>query len=109
MKHDRAGCAAMVLAAFASAAPALADDQPRLVSVTILNVANDVARDIGVDASQIPLNVQVPLEVAVGVCGVTADVLTRKSDSGIAQCTAQSTSRGLNDVVQKQVRGNTQR
>ena len=92
--------------ALMGASVALADDQPALASVTIINVASDVARNIGVDASQIPLNVQVPVEVAVAVCGIPAEELTKKAASGVAQCTARSTTSGLDRAVERQVRGN---
>lgn len=81
-------------------------EQPPTASVTIIRVADDVARNIGVDASQIPLNVTVPLDVAAAVCGLDAAVLARQAERGIAQCTAQQTASGLDDIVRQRVRGN---
>jgi len=91
------------------APPSTPQQQPKLASVTIINVANDVARNIGVDTSQIPLNVQVPMDVAAGVCGIGADVLAQQAAKGVAQCTAQNTTRALDDAVQRQVQGNAQK
>jgi hypothetical protein len=96
-------------AAFALPAAVLADDQPVLASVTIVDVAEAVARNIGVESSRVPLNVQVPLEVAAEVCGAPQTVLTQRATSGVAQCTARTTSPGLESAVQRQVRGNTQK
>jgi hypothetical protein len=101
-----------LLAATAALLPvpaARAEQGGQLASVTILRVADDVARNIGVDASQIPLNVTVPLDVAAAVCGIDVSVLARQADNGVAQCNAQRTASGLDDVVRQRVRGNAQR
>ena len=93
----------------AVAQPASQQQPPKLASVTIINVVSDVARNIGVDASQVPLNVQVPMDVAASVCGIGIDVLTQQAARGVAQCTAQSTTRALDEWVQRQVQGNAQK
>jgi hypothetical protein len=80
-----------------------------LVSVDISNVANNIAKNINVDVSQIPVNVQVPVDVAANVCGVGVNVLGTQAASGNAQCTAKSTSEALNQTVLRQVKGTTQR
>jgi len=46
-----------------------------LVTVNISNVANDIARDLDVNVSNIPVTVQVPVSVAANVCNVSIDVL----------------------------------
>ena len=48
-----------------------------LVTVNISNVANDIARDLDVNVSNIPVTVQVPVSVAANVCNVSIDVLVR--------------------------------
>lgn len=81
--------------------------QPRqsgLVNVEISNVANDIARNVNVDVSQIPVTVQVPIGVAATVCGVAANVLGTQAPSGNAACTATSTSTALDQIVQRQLR-----
>ena len=83
--------------------------QPRqsgLVNVEVSNVANDIARNVNVDVSQIPVTVQVPIGVAATVCGVAANVLGTQAASGNAQCTATSTSDALNNIVQSQLKRN---
>ena len=95
-------------AAVALAHAAIAEDQPALVSVTIKDVADEVARSIDVDASRVPLNVTVPVDVAAAACGIPAETLARKSTSGVAQCDARSAPPGLEAAVRRQVRGNAQ-
>ena len=80
--------------------------QSGLVNVSVNNVANDIARNINVDVSQIPVTVQAPIGVAATVCGVAANVLGQQAPSGNASCTATSTNTALNQIVQRQLKGN---
>lgn len=83
--------------------------QPRqsgLVNVEVSNVANDIARNINVDVTKIPVTVQVPVGVAATVCGVAANVLGQQVAGGNAACTATSTNDALNNIVQQQLRRN---
>src|SRR5215212_158055 len=75
-----------------------------LVNVSVNNVANDIARNINVDVSQIPVTVQVPIGVAATVCGIAANVLGTQGAAGNAACTASSTSTALNNIVQSQLK-----
>jgi len=56
--------------------------------------------------SQIPVTVQAPIGVAATVCGVAANVLGSQAPSGNASCTATSTNTALNQIVQRQLKGN---
>ena len=82
--------------------------QSGLVNVDVHNVANNIAKNINVDVSQIPVTVQVPVGIAATVCGVGANVLGQQRDSGTAACTATSTSSALDQLVQRQLKGGTQ-
>lgn len=82
--------------------------QSGLVNVDISNVANNIARNINVDVSQIPVTVQAPIGIAANVCGVNANVLAQQG-TGAAQCTATSTSNALDNLVQRQIKSNRQR
>lgn len=75
-----------------------------LVSVNVSNVANELAKNLKVEVSQIPATVQVPVGIAANVCDVEANVLAKGGASGPAQCTAKSTSQALNQQVQKQLK-----
>ena len=75
-----------------------------LVVVNISNVANDIARDLDVNVSNVPVTVQAPVAVAAAVCNVEVAVLSRVGPNGaLPQCTARSTNRALNDLVQGQL------
>jgi hypothetical protein len=92
----------LVAAAFA-AAPAFAQ-QSGVVNVDIKNVANNIAQNLKVDVSQIPVTVQAPIDVAAAVCGVAANVLGTQAASGSGSCTATSTNTALNTIVQQQLK-----
>jgi len=93
--------AAAALASLASA-PVLA--QGTLISVDISNVANNIAKDLSVNVSQIPVSVQAPIDVAANVCGVAANVLGTQSASGSGSCTAKTTNAALDTIVQSQLK-----
>ena len=82
--------------------------QSGLVNVDVSNVANNIAQNINVDVSQIPVTVQAPIGIAAKVCGVNANVLARQG-TGAAQCTATSTSTALNQIVQREIKQNKNR
>jgi len=92
-----AGIAISTLVATGALAQALG-----LVTVNVSNVANDIARGISVQPAQVPVTVQVPLDVATNVCGLSASVLGQPPAGG-AQCTATRTSPALNDAARTQL------
>jgi hypothetical protein len=106
-KMIKAAGIAGALAAFA-ALPAAAQVGvgSGLVVVNIGDVSPEIAKNINVDVSQIPVTVQVPVGVAATVCGVDANVLAqqKKGDSPVT-CTAKNTSTALDQAVMRQVKG----
>lgn len=76
---------------------------PALVNVNLQNVLNDLSVAIKVDRANIPVNAQVPIDVAANVCGVSVSALAASVASGMASCTAKTTSPALNQAVQQQV------
>lgn len=92
----------LAISAFASA-PVFAQ-QSGLVNVDVHNVANNLAQNLKVDVSQIPVTVQVPVGVAANVCGVAANVLGKQAAGGGGSCTATSTSTALNNIVQQRIK-----
>ena len=66
------------------------------------------AKNINVDVSQIPVTVQVPVGIAANVCGVNANVLAQQGAAG-AQCAANTTSKALDQLVQRQIKQNKNR
>ena len=93
---------ALAVALAGAAVPAVAATQEGLVNVNISNVANDLAKNLSVDVSKIPVNVQVPVGVAANICDVDANVLAQsKKGTDTASCEAKTTSQALNQVVGK--------
>ena len=83
--------------------PALAADNNGLVVVDLTNaeVANNIARDLSIDVSQVPVNVQVPIGIAAAVCDVNASVLAQQKKTGSPTCKATSTNASVNKAVQQ--------
>lgn len=109
---QRITLAVALVAGSLSAGAALAQQQGGLVNVNLEtgDVLSNIANDLSVNVSQIPVNVQVPVGVAANVCNVDANVLARQAKNGDATCNAQSTSTALNQAIQRQMnQQNTQR
>lgn len=102
MKRIKIAAVAFVL----SCAPALAQSQSDLgglVNVNLQDVLNNLAADIKVDKSNIPVTAQIPVSVAANVCGVSVNVLSQQASTGQANCTAKTGSQQLTQVVQQQM------
>ena len=97
----------IAIAAFASiglgGTMAAQAQQEGLVNVDLSNLRADIAKDINVNVSQIPVNAQVPVGVAANVCGVDANVLARQDKGSAPACEAKNKSQALNQQVQRQL------
>ena len=76
---------------------------PALVNVNLENVLNNLSVALSVEEANIPVNAQVPVEVAANVCGVSVSALSASIASGQGSCTATTTSPELVQVVQQQI------
>jgi hypothetical protein len=76
---------------------------PAHVSVNLQNVLNDLSVQLKVNRDNIPVNAQVPVDVAANVCGVSVSALAASIASGNARCTATTTSPALVQSVQQQI------
>ncbi|MFL6765001.1 MAG: hypothetical protein ACJ8FO_07370 [Sphingomicrobium sp.] len=76
---------------------------PTLVNVNLQNVLNNLSVALKVDRANIPVNAQVPIDVAANVCGVSVNVLAASIASGRGGCTATTTSPSLVQYVQQQL------
>jgi hypothetical protein len=85
-----------------SVAGGLAGTVPSLVNVDLRNVLNDLAVRLNLDKANVPINAQIPISLAVNVCGVSINVLSA-STGGQANCTANTASPELAQVVQQQM------
>ena len=75
-----------------------------LVNVDLSNVLNDLALDLNIDKSNIPINAQIPISVAANVCGVSINILSIGAGGGSSEgCTANSISPELKQYIQQQI------
>jgi hypothetical protein len=94
-----------VMLAIGIAATAVAQVQTGLVNVNLEDVRVDIAKNIKVDVSQVPVTVQAPIGIAANVCNVAANVLADQiKQEGTANCRAVTTSTALNEIVQRQIK-----
>ena len=95
----------LAIAVAMAAVPATAQQGGNgLVVVNISNVANDIAEDLDVNVSDIPVTVQVPVSVAAAVCNVAVNVLARQGAGGVTRsCDATSNNDALNRIIQRQL------
>ncbi len=75
---------------------------PSLVNVNLQNVLNDLSVKLNIDRANVPINIQLPIQLAANVCGVSVNVLSM-STGGQAQCTATAAPQELAQVVQQQM------
>ena len=76
---------------------------PTLVNVNLQNVLNDLSVSLNVNRDNIPVNAQVPINVAATVCGVSVDALAAAIANGQAGCTATTTTPQLTQAIQQQI------
>ncbi|HVM38623.1 MAG TPA: hypothetical protein VM265_09575 [Sphingomicrobium sp.] len=76
---------------------------PSLVTVDLRNVLNNLSVSLNVEQANIPVNAQVPIDVAANVCGVSISALSASIANGQATCTATSISPALSQAVQQQI------
>jgi hypothetical protein len=80
---------------------------PSLVNVNLSNVLNNLALDLKIDKANIPINAQIPINIAANVCGVSINVLSIGAGGGSSQgCTANSISPELKQYIQEQLAAN---
>lgn len=79
---------------------------PSLVNVNLSNVLNNLALDLKIDKSNIPINAQIPINIAANVCGVSINVLSIGGRGSSEGCTANSVSPELKQYIQEQLAAN---
>ncbi len=91
-------------AAVLAASPALAQ-QAGLVNIDLSNLSvadrAEIAKDININVSDIPVNVQVPVSVAAAICNVPVSVLAQTKVKGDAACSPTAGSTALNSAILK--------
>src|SRR3954468_3138003 len=91
-----------VSSAGSSVAGAASSGIPSLVNVDLSNVLNNLAVQLHLDRANVPINAQIPINIAANVCGVSINILS-VSNGGRANCTAQTAPPELAQVVQQQL------
>jgi hypothetical protein len=80
---------------------------PSLVNVNLSNVLNNLALDLKIDKANIPINAQIPINIAANICGVSINVLSIGAGGGKSEdCTANSISPELKQYIQEQLAAN---
>ncbi|MEC4717896.1 hypothetical protein RY831_01920 [Noviherbaspirillum sp. CPCC 100848] len=74
-------------------------DSEVLLIVDIKPVAAQVAKNLDVEATRVPLTVQAPIHVAASACAIPASVLGAQGGAGAVGCTATATSPALEQLV----------
>jgi hypothetical protein len=82
--------------------PSTSGGIPSLVNVNLQDVLNDLSVRLQLDRANVPINIQLPIQLAANVCGVSVNVLS-VSTGGQAQCKATSAPQELAQVVQQQM------
>jgi predicted small secreted protein len=93
--------------AVASGVGSVAGAVPSLVNVNLSNVLNNLALDLKIDKANIPINAQIPINIAANVCGVSINILSIGAGGGKSDgCTANSISPELKQYIQEQLAAN---
>jgi hypothetical protein len=70
-------------------------------------VLNNLALDLKIDKANIPINAQIPINIAANVCGVSINILSIGAGGGKSDgCTANSISPELKQYIQEQLAAN---
>jgi hypothetical protein len=77
--------------------------QGEVVTINLTTVRADIAKEINVEASQVPETLQAPVAVAAEVCNMDASVLSKQAKEGGASCEAKRTNAQLNGIVQEKL------
>jgi hypothetical protein len=100
----------LALASLASAialcyAPIASAQQSNMITVDLSGVSTAVAKNINVDAAQIPTTIQAPVGVAAAACGVDASTLAQQGGTGApGSCAAKNTSQALDQLIHKELK-----
>ncbi len=89
-----------------AATPALAQQQNGLINIDLSGLTllekNNIANDINIDVSQIPVTLQVPVSVAAAICNVQVAALAQQKNKGDTACAPTAGSSALNQAILKQ-------
>ena len=103
-----AGAAALSLAACSSSGTGTGDtgggaSLSNLINVNLSDVAAEIAKNVNIDLSRVPITVQLPIAAAATVCGVDVNLLSVQFNAGNVTCNATTTSAELEQAVRNQM------
>ena len=74
-----------------------------IVNVNLSKVRIDVAKNANIDLEKVPINIQIPVEIAANVCGIDVNALKSQQGSGSSPtCTAVNAGTAT-QAVQNQI------
>ena len=99
-----AGAASLGLAACSSSGTGTGDtgggaSLSNLINVNLSDVAAEIAKNVNIDLSRVPITIQLPITIAANVCGVDVNLLSAQVNTGNNTCTATATSPTLEQEV----------
>jgi hypothetical protein len=96
-----AGAAALTLAACSSSGTGTGSGGTlgSLINVNLSDIAAEIAKNVNIDLSRVPITIQLPITVAANVCGVNVNLLSAQVNTGNNTCTATATSPALEQEV----------
>ena len=105
-----AGAAALSLAACTSSgtgtdATGGGTTVSNLINVNLSNIAAEIAKNVNIDLSRVPITIQLPITVAANICGVDVNLLSAQVNTGSNTCTATTTSPQLEQEVVNTIQG----
>lgn len=78
MKYRMLVATALTCSALGGAVVAQTQEEGKVL-VDLVNVQTDIAAELGVDATQVPMTVMAPIDVAAAACGEDASTLAQNS------------------------------
>lgn len=79
------------------------DGMDGLVNVNIQDLLQDIAVDLNIEETNIPVTIQLPISIAANVCDVSIDLLAVQVDTGEANCVAVTGSQEVTQTVIQQM------
>jgi redox-regulated HSP33 family molecular chaperone len=109
MNYLKKSCAAVFVAAVwavlaVSAHQEQGQQEQGMVSVDLHEIRADIAKNMNLNASQIPLTVEVSTDVAATACDMSVSDLKDQAKSGEPKCTAKKNSQALERIVKSELK-----
>lgn len=75
-----------------------------LINVNVSDIAAEVAKNVNLNLEDVPISVQLPVNVAANVCGVDVNLLSAQLNAGSSpSCSASTTSAELEQAITNRI------